>query len=306
MNRHMAILPVAGIGLIFGLFAQAASIKLLSANIGNSDLICTGYDWKLCRSSVEQRVTDSIRAIDADVALLQEVVPAERCSARDERKRGFVCYAFANRPRNEQEQARRILGPDYTIVVTRGAFEAVAVKKGVGHIQGCPDGSLCVVSGLPFPSSCDQGFSITPVDVEIQGKQIRLINGHPDSISISCRAAEVAAAFQSVIPGRTLMAGDWNLDPYRSNDQSARVWKENFKSLGFHYLSGIAERNPPYFTIFLPLAGIPLKTLDHVVSDFAQGDCRVLGVSPGTKRLDGRSDLDHRGILCNLEFGKPE
>ncbi len=302
MKKLNKFLPAAMLVMGFGLSAQAVPIKLLSANIGNSDIICTGYGWKLCLDSVEKRVTESIRAIDADVVLLQEVVPAERCAARNETKRGFVCYDFEQRPPEKKEQARRILGPDYTIVITKGAYEAVAVKKGVGHIAGCLDGALCVVSGLPILSSCDQGFSITPVDIEIRGKRVRLINGHPDSIKADCRAKEVAAAFSAVVPGSTLMAGDWNLDPYRSNDQSVKVWKQNLESRGFHYLSGIAERNPPYHTIFLPVVNIPLKSLDHVVSDFAQGHCAVLGVSPSTKRLDGHSDLDHRGILCNLEF----
>jgi len=300
--RGVLVLLFSGLGMVFGLSGSAASVTLLSANIGNSDLLCTGYGWKLCLSSVEKRVTASIRAIDAEVVLLQEVVPAEYCRAKNERKRGFVCHGFEKRSAEEKEQARRILGPDYTIAVTRGAFEAVGIKKGAGHIQGCPDGALCVVPRLTIPSSCDQGFSVTTVDVEIDGKQYRLINGHPDSISSGCRAAEVAAAFQAALPGGTIMAGDWNLDPYRSKDKSVRVWEQNFTAGNFHYLSGVAERNPPYFTIFLPLLDLPLKTLDHVVSDFAQGACRVLGPSPGTKRLDGRYNLDHRGILCNLEF----
>jgi len=282
--------------------AHAASVKLLSANIGNSDIICIGYDWKLCLKSVEKKVTASIRAIDADIIFLQEVVPAEYCAKKKETKSGFVCHDFETRPEQEKEMARRVLGPDYTIAITKGAFEAIAVKKGVGHIKGCADGNLCVVSGLPFPADCDQGFSITPVDIEIYGKQIRLINGHPDSISRRCRASELESAFQSIIPGQTLMAGDWNLDPYRDKDESAKVWKQNLERKNFRYLSGPSGNASGYFTEFLPLIDIPFKALDHVVSDFAQGACKVLGVSSGTKRLDGRFDLDHRAILCNLEF----
>ena len=302
MGFAAKISRVAAIAMLLCGPAHAASVKLLSANIGNSDIICIGYDWKLCLKSVEKKVTASIRAIDADIVVLQEVVSAEHCRANKESKRGFVCYDFSSRPEDEQEQARRILGPDYTIAVTKGAYEAVAVKKGRGHIKGCADGSLCLVEGLPIPASCDQQFSITPVDLELEGKQIRLINGHPDSISKSCRAQEVESAFKSGVPGRTIMAGDWNLDPYRGKDKSVRVWEQNMGKKGFTYLSGIAEKNPPYHTIFLPLIEIPLKTLDHVISDFALGSCQVLGVSPGTKRLDQHFDLDHRGILCELKL----
>jgi len=282
--------------------AHAAPVKLLTANIGNSDIICIGYDWKLCLKSVEKKVTASIRAIDADILFLQEVVPAEHCAKKKETKPGFVCHDFENLPGPEKEMSRRVLGPDYTIAVTKGAFEAIAVKKGVGHIKGCQDGSLCIVPGLPFPANCDQGFSITAVDVEIYGKQIRLINGHPDSISKRCRAQEVEDAFKAVVPGQTMMAGDWNLDPYRGKDESVKAWKQNLARKNFHYLSGPFGNSSGYYTDFLPLIDIPFKALDHVVSDFAKGSCQTLGVSPGTKRLDGRFDLDHRAILCKLEF----
>jgi hypothetical protein len=195
-----------------------------------------------------------------------------------------------------------VLGPDYTIAVTRGAFEAIAVKQGVGHIKGCEDGDLCPVDRLPMPERCDQGFSVTALDLEIQGQVLRLVNGHPDSISVNCRAEEVGEAFKAVVPGRTIMAGDWNLDPYHDHDQSAKIWKQGLESKGFKYLSGIAVHDPPYYTDFLPLINAPFKAIDHVVTDFAKGPCQVLGVSPGTKQLDGHFDLDHRAILCEIEF----
>jgi len=302
MKRALLILVIASFALLSGFSSKAVSVKLLSANIGNSDILCIGYMWKLCLTGVEKRVTQSIREINADIVLLQEVVPAERCESKRERKPGFVCYDFDKLAGESREQARRILGPDYTIAVTKGAYEAIGVKKWVGHIKGCSDGSLCIVERIPIPAGCDPGFSITAIDVEIYGRDVRLINGHPDSISVKCRAQEVGSAFEAVVPGRTIMAGDWNLDPYRGGDKSVQVWTENLGQRNFHYVSGIAERNPAYHTLFLPLLDIPLKSLDHVVSDFAQGNCRVLGVSPGTKRLDNGFDLDHRALLCELEF----
>jgi hypothetical protein len=305
MKRTITFMLAIGFAVVFGLSANAATIKFLSANIGNADLICRSYNWKLCQESVEKRVTASIRAIDADVVFLEEAMSEERCQGKKETRPGFVCYDFANRPADQKNQARRVLGPDYTIVMAKGAYEVVAVKKGVGHISGCPDGNLCMVQGVTIPPSCDQQFSLLPVDAEIKGKQVRLIDAHPDSVSTRCRAEEVDQAFKAVIPGRTLMSGDWNLDPYHNHDASVKVWKQNIAAKGFHYLSGPSSKYAPYYTDFVPIINLPFEALDHVVSDFATGTCQVLGISPGTKRLDGGYNLDHRGILCNLDLGNP-
>ena len=70
------------------------------------------------------------------------------------------------------------------------------------------------------------------------------------------------------------------------------IFKNGWGGKQLFYHSGISEKIPPNYTYFF----IIRRTLDIVVSNFAKGTCYVLGVSPGTKRLDGGSGTDHRAL----------
>ena len=100
-----------------------------------------------------------------------------------------------------------------------------------------------------------------------------------------------------------LILGDMNLDPFsEATDSSIDVWRGYVgKGRDYDYLSGPAEHQDPYPTN----AG---RTIDHVVSNFAQGKCITLGRTGQLPRLDGTfgdtdpEGTDHSPIICELSL----
>ena len=66
----------------------------------------------------------------------------------------------------------------------------------------------------------------------------------------------------------------------------------------FRYHSGIAEKDPPYYTLIYGVR----RTLDVVASNFAEGVCQVLGELPGTSRLDGGRRQRSPGGVWGIKF----
>jgi endonuclease/exonuclease/phosphatase family metal-dependent hydrolase len=280
---------------------------VLSANIGNSDWQCTPYKWKLCKKIVEARLAQNIQTIKPDLVNLQEVLPPWRCESSPTTDPAQVC----SEPQTVH-QSRRVLGNDYTIVCDpRSGYECIAVRKDAGAVDGCPLGELCFTARTaPVETDCDPGFSIIAVTVRLNnGAVFDMVNAHPASMSDSCRASMLRRAFtgdqlgEPVIQNpKVLITGDFNMDPWRSTDQSAKAWQEIFEKgwsgNGYRYLSGIAENDPPRYTFFF----VYVRTLDVALSNFATGIMSVMGETPGTPRLDGGSGNDHKALYGVLEL----
>jgi hypothetical protein len=288
--------------------ANGASFSVLSANVGNSDLRCRNYIFKLCYKDAEERIAANIQALSADIIALQEVLPPWMCDQVQENNKNKVCSELQVIP-----QVRRLVGADYTIACTsRNQFECIAVKTDVGEILGCEPGSLCNTArtGAQLPG-CSDGFSVSAVTIRLKdGFQFDLVNAHPQSFNAGCRAKMLALILEGnssepalIREEKVLLLGDFNLDPWRDHDESARTWRAYFEKghagQPFRYHSGIAEKNPPYVTLPFFLAR---KTLDLAVSNFADGVFLTLGESPGTKRLDGGHGMDHRAIFGTLSY----
>lgn len=281
-------------------------MKLMQANIGNADFGCEDYVWKPCKIEVEEGVRDGIASHAPDVVVLQEVVPSAFCDALDEQDETRTCHA-AHRA-DEPEQARRVLGDDFTIACEdHNAYECVGVRVGWGTIAGCDEGALCIggAEAAPAVDGCDPGFSVSRVAVTpTDGAPFTLVNGHPQSgFEYACRATQMEQLFGGLVDdGQALVAGDMNLDPFEDTDESVRVWIDNVgDDVRFRYHSGEAEHVPPYPTLDVGLETFD-AVLDHVVSDFADGTCTTLGQAPGTSRLDGGGGTDHRALLCPLSI----
>lgn len=101
---------------------------------------------------------------------------------------------------------------------------------------------------------------------------------------------------------KVLVMGDFNFDPWRTKDSSSRAWKgivdTGWRGRSYKYHSGIGEVDPPR----LSYKFVKRRTLDLVLSNFAEGTCRVLGETPGTSRLDGGSGNDHLAVYGVLEI----
>lgn len=296
-----------------------ATLKVLTANVGNSDIgNCVGrYVYKLCLVEREAVLIENIRKISPDIVALQEVFDMKLCEGWKESSKKKICHKYDER--EPKEQARRLLGDDYTIVCDGGAnFECIGVRKTLGEVKQCPAGGFCNAGEAlfaPVPDGCNKGASISAVDVVIGGTELRIVNGHPQATGEDCRAAHLKRLFEGAdgaeplaSPSRKLLImGDMNTDPFRlADDPSIAVWNAHVgDGRTFRYLSGPAEAAPHYPTC----AG---RLLDHVITNFASGACGTLGEAPGTERLDGVSKEDaksaknsqeandHRAILCEI------
>lgn len=284
------------------------SISVLTANVGNLSIGCRDVLYKLCYKDVEKRITENIDILRPDIVAIQEVLAPWQCNKAQTTNQNKVCFdSKQNIP-----QIRRLLGNDYTIVCTnrdrdgRG-FECIAVRTEIGNILGCPTGSLCYSARTSKEiNGCDNGFTVSAATIELKnGFKFDIVNFHPQSTDDRCRAKMISQSFD-IFEGNkplieqpnVLLMGDFNFDPWRDEDKSTETWNA-FLSKGwaekkFLYHSGLAEKDPPYFTSSLFYRR---RTVDFVVSNFAEGICNVLGESPNTTRLDGGEGTDHRAIF---------
>lgn len=296
---------------------ETKTLRILTANIGNADMMnCTKYFYKLCLVEWENRLKENIAGLKPDIVALQEVLDFQWCEGWVEKSKKKVCYRYEER--EPRHQARRLLGDEYTIVCDGGVnFECTGVRADVGEVKQCPKGKLCRTGEairVPTPEGCDEKSSISAIDMMMGDFELRVVNGHPQAQGNACRGAHVRALFEGAegappvasTEPKLIIMGDMNLDPYREvKDESIDVWNDHVgEGKDFYYLSGPAEHDPPHKTC----AG---RLLDHVVTNFAEGQCKTLGEAPGTERLDGvktkkmvPESNDHRAILCEIEIAK--
>ena len=287
----------------------ANGFTILTANVGNVDPRCLPLVLKLCRNDVEARITASIQSLSPDVVALQETLPPSNCTPLMALDAGNVCSNSSDIP-----EIRRLLGDAYTIMCeTRNSYECIAVHQDAGGIHGCGQGEFCLTDRIDEqPEGCRPNVAIMGATLEIKGRTFDIINAHPESRSAECRSASLLQIFTDVGDGvglvreeHVLIVGDLNMDPWRDDDLSVQTWKSFVGSPETHpyyYHSGMAEHDPPYFTLEYPTFS---RTYDHVVSNFLEGTTLVLGESPGTSRLDGGSGMDHRAVFGILKF-EPE
>jgi hypothetical protein len=293
-------------------------LRILSANVGNSSLNCQGvYNNKLCEISVEKAISNNIQALKPDIVFLQELLHPSQCSGWTELNHQKVCYL--GNLQSESNQARRLLGKEYTIVCAARVrpqighplgMECIGIRISIGTIEGCEPGELCFSSkGLDVPGEeCNPEFIVMSAVAKVHNLRIGLINAHPNSRDRLCRDNAIKQIFEGYnsihlleFPKNIIIAGDFNFDPFKGNGNTPESWQKYVGVFGsglpFYYHSGLAEHIPPYATTFFLLQK---KTVDHLISNFALGTCITLGESPSTQRIDNGRGMDHRAILCNL------
>ncbi len=283
------------------------SISVLAANVGNLNLGCRPVLNNLCYKDVEYRISENIKILRPDIIALQELLAPWQCEEIQENNQKKVCSNLQTIP-----QVRRLVGNNYSIACTsRNQFECIAVHTDVGKITGCPIGELCNTArtGIELPD-CDNGFSVSAITVELNNKTtFDVVNVHPQSTNAVCRSKMISLIFGNqdniglVKEKKVLVMGDFNLDPWRDNDESVKTWSNIFEQgwagQDFLYHSASAEKTPPHITsTFL----LKKRTFDFVVSNFATGVCKTLGESENTVRLDDGMGMDHRAIFGVLDI----
>ncbi len=294
--------------------------RLLSYNIGNPDDAEPNYPLRLSYQDYEDSIGQTIRDLEPDIVLLQEVLPPQTCNAFEETDAARTCYDADNQP----TAAERVLGDDYSIACdARLHIECVGVRTGFGSIEGLELGGFSLsgaeTPALPLESCnyaagecndefCDAESTVSAVTVEAAGETIRVVHLHPNAAGFTdgrvytgapCRALQIEQAFEGldgsdeaalVGSGNAIVAGDFNLDPTRFvTDDELAVWDRNIgPGLRFSHLNPV---DPETGDLYPTRRGLPVA-IDHVVADAFTGDCEVFSEAGGSATLDADFKFD--------------
>ncbi len=306
--------------------AGPRGFSVLAANVGNVDLLrCDTALYKLCDAAQEKRVAERIARAKPDVALLSEVLAPGQCDELGPAAPAWHACHPEHRAA-EPDQARRLLGPDYTIACEpRRGYECVAVRREFAKLRGCDDGALCrgLLRSAEALPGCDDGFTLSMATVEVDGVALDVGVAHPPS-GFTAEAQACRRDFLPAVlaprgaPGslrqqpRALVGGDFNLDPYRHGTDADGTYflaqvRTSASAAGGPLLlhSGLQEHDPPYWT-----APLTRATWDHVVSEGLTGRCVTLGAHEGYPPLDMAvgpelQRLDHLAQYCVLSLASP-
>lgn len=284
-------------------FPPAPALRVLSANVGNMDMLDDGpcAEWPargaLCVSADERAVTANVRRHDADVIALFEVIDPERCATTDD-----PAHVCGPHPGEDVASVRRIVGEGYTILCDGvGGYDCLAVRSAALTVDGCAPNGRCVAATPPQPAACvgqADYSSVFAVDSTWNGRAIRWVVAHPyqaitDEEDV-CRDAQLRQALIELPgDGDTVIVGDLNIDPHRLWPfyESPATW---FAAVGrgkrFRQLHGGVWWPPPTWNGVL--------ALDHLAVDGLSGGCTV-----GAALDDGAGRLDHRPLVCLLTDG---
>lgn len=257
---------------------EAPRFRVVTLNVGNGDKR-GAYGLRIRDQAYEDLVGDRLRALDADVVFLQEVLPPTVCDAN----RHVECVGVHRR-------FGRIPGVDGFSL--DGAQTAELPGKPCDYLKGECAGTA---------STCDAESSVSTVLVQTERGPVRLIHAHPTAIGEVCLREQVgqAAAFQDENP--TIAAGDWNFDPTRLLDVAPTAywsqWVGPARRLRAHHPRRPSCRLESTSTS-------QDAALDRVATDFGQGRCTVLRDPPidhGHERLDMTTEpIDHLAVVCDL------
>ena len=277
------------------------SFSILSVNLGNAEIkyFEEKYKNKLVNRNVERRIMRRIRKLQPDIVVYQESIGCLEYDGKDP----------------ERPQIRRLLGKDYSIITDqRSQFDGMAVKVSAGCILGCKPGHYMRNKHTERQrNACDRDFSSQVAVIQLtDGFTFDLACFHLHSTNVECRVNTLFNMFignpnkhkTALLHERNiLIAGDFNLDPWRQDDHSVQVFKQitvrgwDGREIRFHNHLG-QDRLPELTSVFPFLS----RTIDLAASNFASGMLDTLGITPGTERLDGGKGCDHNVLFGRLEY----
>ena len=300
MRRLIAAGAVAALALALAPAARAEKLAVVQANVGNVNVPgCADQVFKLCLRPVEERATEALKALRPDLVGFQEILPPELCTQAPSTNPYNLCSA----PLTPPSQVERLLGPGYAHDCDqRFGWDCLAVEM--------PRLRLTQLSTRPVQPLCeDTGFTLSTATIRLRGWPIAAAVAHPSSTDIECRAQQLKDFFASLpAAGPALLLGDFNLDPFREDDESVREW-DRWVPSHFRLASGDEFTSRPCGSSQLDPTGLekdgpaqpctgPLaeRTIDHVLVRGLSGRCDV-------QRVDGGGGMDHRAQVCGIEVG---
>jgi hypothetical protein len=272
---------------------------------GYSDL---HYGDGLAWMEVVDDTVDFLADVQPDVIGFQEIFHPEECEGiPDEAKPGFICEAWQP---GDPTVAQLVLGEGYQVACHLGKTDkCAAVKRSFGSFAGCGD-DVCL-DGLDGArvEGCGRGSRVGRGVVElVEGGTLTLVNVHASSglagEDQDCRALQFAQVFEDLGDGtgepaanggRNLVLGDFNTDPGRwyGGDPSAdKILEHVGRDKPFEFISDVGEDAEPTYAGFF--------NIDHVVSDFADGDCWSAGVTEGRPAVSDVIYYDHKPVVCDV------
>ena len=300
------------------------NVRFVTFNVGNPDTSDPRYALRIRSTTYEEGLAAKIQSWVPDVIALQEVLPPETCAAFEETDPTRTCYHHTSR----EVAVKRLLGEDYTAVCDQRAHvDCIGVRTSFGTIDGAASGTVAVsfasTPPLPLPpciyaagacdnTKCDAESTVSAVSVTTAKGPLRVIHVHPNAtgqtgdgsiyVGAPCRAAQLVQAFALAGEGATLILGDWNFNPdsplYPDEND---VWDPlvgEGKRFRDHDERDESGRRVPTHEAAL------LSAVDHVVTDFATGECDVLedrvDADFEIEASDKRGRTDHRPTLCDL------
>ena len=278
-----------------------SSFSILCVNLGNAEIKYFNEEDKnkLASRNVERRIMRRIHKLQPDIVVYQESIG---------------CLEYAGKD-PERPQIRRLLGEDYSIVTDkRSQFDGIAVKISAGRILGCKPGHYLRYKNTERQgTTCDKDFSSQVAAIQLNdGFTFDLACFHLHSTNVECRVNTLFNLFignpnknKPALPQHRniLIAGDFNLDPWRQDDRSVQVFKEiiargwDGREIRFHNRIGMGGL--PELTSIFPFLS---RTIDLAASNFATGTLDTLGITSGTERLDGGEGCDHHALFGKLEY----
>lgn len=289
----------------------STSLRVLEANLGNPDEALGGpcpaapYHGATCSIAQEQATAANIAAIDPDVVFLMEILDADDCSA--EFQAGDADLACTGAPdRDPYQQAARYVGTDYTVVCDANEhYDCVAVRSSRITLDECAAG-VCEGAAVTPARTANCGASgidsVSAAHATVDDRPLTLVFAHPiaGATDEPCRVDQYRQAFEELPVGDTLIAGDFNSDPYRLPSWSSSAYFFTQVGDGEPFTAISVDADPP-----VPTFG-GVITLDYVLSNAMTGACDVLGIDPGTVRLDHPVGTnDHQAVACTVDWPAP-
>ncbi len=271
--------------------------SVLTANVGNLSLKCRKKKYNLCEAKIERAIAKRIRHHKPAIVALQEI------NYNDTPQEKWADY--------QNTQARRLLGNDYTIITDSTYYHTcVAIHVDHGGFPGCSKGAYYPAAArtISFAPDPFDKFCVSSVPAYLGDFEFNIVFAHFSSRSVTWRVNAIRSIFKTgngvrpLASGKyNLIVGDLNFDPFRTSDSSAREWN---KYAGLpdaskpyrHHARQDKSQRPEATHQFLWRS----FTLDHIVSNFAEGESVVLGLTDGTNRLDGGTGMDHYAVLGHL------